>query len=267
MENKNHVSIFEEIRSIYSPKLFENKVVLVTGGSRGIGRAICESFGALGAKVILNYAGNEKSANEVVNAISEKDGKAAAYAFDVSQFQKVQECIKQIEKEHGTIDILINNAGISKDNLFVRFKEEDWDATIDINMKGAFNCARAVAMGMMKKRAGKIIQISSVVGLSGNAGQCAYSASKAGLIGFSKSLAQELASRNVQVNTIAPGYIQTDMTQSLGDQLIETVLKKIPSNKLGEGIDVAKAVIFLASPASNYITGQTFAVDGGMTMY
>jgi len=266
-KNENTVDVAATIQSIYAQGLFAGKNVLVTGGSRGIGRAIAQAFGALGANVIINYAGNAAAAEDTKNSIENEGGKAVCVPFDVSQFNQVQEAIKQIEKDHGGIDVLINNAGISKDNLFVRFKEEEWDATIDTNLKGAFNCARAVAMTMMRKRAGKIINISSVVGLTGNAGQSAYAASKAGVLGLTKSLALELASRNVQINAIAPGYMITDMTGSLGEDLIAKVLPKIPMENLGDPIEIAKAAVFFASNASSYITGQTIAVDGGMTMY
>lgn len=259
-------SIVAELRAVYNPQLFSGKTALVTGGSRGIGRAISIAFGALGAKVIVNYAGNEVAAKEVVDAILKIGGEARMVQFDVSQSTVVAEILKNLEKETGGIDILVNNAGVSKDNLFVRMKEEEWDANIDINLKGAYNCTRALAMGMMRKRAGKIINISSVIGLTGNAGQTAYAASKAGLLGLTKSLAREFGSRNMQVNAIAPGYIATDMTSVHGEKLIENVLKQIPLERLGEGVEVAKLAVFLASAASDYITGQTYAVDGGMTM-
>ena len=258
--------IAKTLRGIYAENLFAGKNALVTGGSRGIGRAIAIAFGALGAKVLINYAGNKEAAQSTVQEIESKGGVAACVQFDVSNFNLVQETIKNLEKEHGNIEILVNNAGISKDNLFVKFKEEEWDATLNTNLKGTFNCARALAMSMMRKRSGKIINISSVIGLSGNAGQAAYAASKAGIFGLTKSLALELASRNVQVNAIAPGYITTEMTGALGQDLVSKVLEKIPSNKLGDPVEIAKAVVFLASPAASYITGQTLAVDGGMTM-
>lgn len=259
--------VSQVIRSIYSPGLFDGKNVLVTGGSRGIGKAIAVAFGALGAKVIINYAGNASAAESTKEEIIKNGGQALCIQFDVSNFTFVQEVIKNLEKEQGNIEILVNNAGLSKDNLFVRFKEEEWDATIDTNLKGAFNCARALAMSMLRKRSGKIINIASVVGLTGNAGQTAYAASKAGVIGLTKSLALELATRNIQVNAIAPGYISTDMTGALGEELVNKVLTKIPSERLGDPVEIAKAVVFLASPAASYITGQTLAVDGGMTMY
>ncbi len=260
------VNVFEAVKNIYAHHLFEGKTVLVTGGGRGIGRAISCGFAALGAKVIVNYAGNQEAAMRTVDEILSHGGKAVSVQFDVSQFQVVQDTIKNLEKEHGAIEILVNNAGVSKDNLFVKFKEEEWDATLNTNLKGAFNCSRALAMSMMRKRAGKVVNVSSVIGLTGNAGQAAYAASKAGVLGLTKSLALELASRNVQVNAVAPGYITTDMTGALGEDLVKRVMEKIPCEKLGDPVEIAKAVIFLCSPAAAYITGQTLAVDGGMTM-
>jgi 3-oxoacyl-[acyl-carrier protein] reductase len=267
IENAHCQEQWNALRNIYSHELFIGKNVVVTGGSRGIGQSIAIAFAALGANVIINYTSQEQIAGVLVDFIKHNGGRASALRFSVDQFSAVQEVFKRIEKEHGTIDILVNNAGISKDNLFVRFKEEDWDAVIDINLKGAFNCSRAVAMGMMKKRSGKIINISSVVGLTGNAGQSAYSASKAGLIGLTKSLALEFASRDIQINAIAPGYIQTDMTSSLPQDTTQKIIDKIPAQKMGLPLDIAKAVVFFASSASGYVTGQTLAVDGGMTMH
>jgi 3-oxoacyl-[acyl-carrier protein] reductase len=261
-----HSSVSEIFRSSYSPNLLAGKVALVTGGSRGIGRAIALAYGALGAKVIVNYAGNESAARETAAEIERCGGKALIAKFDVSNFTQVQDIIKALEKDNGGVDILVNNAGVSKDNLFVKMKEDEWDANLDTNLKGAFNCARAVAMGMMRKRGGKIINISSVIGITGNGGQAGYASSKAGLFGLTKSLAKEFATRNVQINAIAPGYITTDMTTAHGDKLVENVLKQIPMERLGEPIDIAKMAVFLASPLADYITGQTFAVDGGMTM-
>jgi 3-oxoacyl-[acyl-carrier protein] reductase len=256
----------EQILSVYSLKQFEKKIVLVTGGSRGIGRSICLAFGALGAKVIINYAGNETAAAETAQLVSKVGGSAVVSKFNVSVSSEVLSAVSALEKEHGTVDILVNNAGVSKDNLFVRMKEEDWNANIDTNLKGSFLCSKAVVLSMMKKRSGKIINISSVIGLTGNAGQAAYAASKAGIFGLTKSLAKELATRNIQVNAIAPGYISTDMTAAHGEKLIENVLKQIPMEKLGTPQEVALAVLFFSSAASSYITGQTLAVDGGMTM-
>ena len=254
------------IRQTYAPQLLSGKIALVTGGSRGIGRAIAVALGALGAKVVVNYSGNEKAAQETVHEIEKNGGSAQALQFDVSNFTQTQEIIKKLEKDLGSIDILVNNAGVSKDNLFLRMKEEEWDANLDVNLKGCFNCIKAVASGMLKKRSGKIINISSVIGLTGNAGQVAYAASKAGILGLTKSVAREIATRNIQVNAIAPGYITTDMTAAHGEKLIENVIKSIPMEKLGDPLEIARMAVFLASPASDYVTGQTFAVDGGMTM-
>lgn len=259
--------VAEIVSNIYAKNLLNGKVALVTGGSRGIGKAIAVAFGALGAKVIINYAGNSQAAEHTVAEISKNGGIATCVKFDVSDFNLVQDTIKALEKEHGGIDILVNNAGVSRDNLFVKFKEEEWDSTLDTNLKGAFNCSRAVAMGMMRKRAGKIINISSVVGLTGNAGQSAYAASKSGVIGLTKALALELASRNIQINAIAPGYFTTDMTGALNEEVLKKIVEKIPSDKVGDPVEIAKAAVFLASTSSSYITGQTLAVDGGMTMY
>ncbi|WP_130612924.1 3-oxoacyl-[acyl-carrier-protein] reductase [Fluviispira sanaruensis] len=255
------------MKQIYAPTLLAGKVALVTGGSRGIGKAIALAFGALGAKVIINYAGNAQAAEATVGEIVRSGGIATCVQFDVSDFNLVQDTVKALEKEHGSIEILVNNAGVSRDNLFVKFKEEEWDNTLDTNLKGTFNCSRALAMSMMRKRAGKIINISSVVGLTGNAGQSAYAASKAGVIGFTKALALELAGRNVQINAIAPGYISTDMTSALSNEVLAKIIEKIPVQKVGDPIEVAKAAVFLASPSSSYMTGQTLAVDGGMTMH
>lgn len=260
------VDVVRAVRAIYAPTLLAGKTALVTGASRGIGRAIAVAYGALGARVVVNYAGNEAAARETVGEIERAGGQARAVQFDVSNFVQVQESIKALEKDFGSIDILVNNAGVSKDNLFVRMKEDEWDANLDINLKGAFNCTRAVAMGMMKKRAGKIINMSSVIGLLGNAGQAAYAASKAGVLGLTRSVARELATRNVQVNAIAPGYITTDMTAAHGEKLVADVLAKIPMERLGDPVEIARMAVFLASSASDYVTGQTFAVDGGMTM-
>jgi 3-oxoacyl-[acyl-carrier protein] reductase len=254
------------VKGLYSPSLFANRVVLVTGGSRGIGRSIAVGFGALGAKVAVNYSGNEQAARETCGLIEAAGGVAVAVQFNVADALAVADGVKYIEKELGAIDILVNNAGISKDNLAVRMKDEEWNATLDTNLKGTFLCCRSVIMGMMRKKAGKIINISSVIGISGNAGQVAYAASKAGVFGLTKSLARELAGRNIQVNAIAPGYVSTDMTAALGEKLVNDVLAKIPAARIGEPVEIAKAAIFLASPAADYVTGQTLAVDGGMTM-
>lgn len=265
-ENKATLSAIEEIRKIYAPNLLAGKVALVTGASRGIGRTIAECYGALGATVIVNYFGSEEAAKTTLQSIEAAGSKGKIVKFNVADFAETQEVIKALEKEFGAIDILVNNAGVAKDNLFIKMKEEEWDANLNTNLKGAFNCSRAVAFGMMRRRSGKIINMSSVIGLMGNAGQAAYAASKAGVLGLTKSIARELATRNVQSNAIAPGYIATDMTSAHGEKLIESVTKQIPMERLGETIEIAKAAVFLASPASDYITGQTIAVDGGMTM-
>lgn len=256
----------ELIRKTFRSDTLQGKLVLVTGGSRGIGRAIAIAMGACGAKVVVNYAGNAVAAEETAAAIESMGGQARTVQFDVSNSTQVAEVIKSLEKELGGFDVLVNNAGVSRDNLFIKMKDEEWDANINTNLKGSFLCAKAVAMGMIRKRAGKIINISSVIGLTGNSGQAAYAASKAGILGLTKSLAKELASRNVQVNAICPGYITTDMTSAHGDKLIENVLKQIPMERLGDPLEIARMAVFLATDASNYITGQTFAVDGGMTM-
>ena len=256
----------ESIRKTFNNTALQGKLVLVTGGSRGIGRAIALAMGACGAKVIVNYAGNAAAAEDTVSAIEAIGGQARAVQFDVSNSAQVAETLKTLEKELGGFDVLVNNAGVSRDNLFIKMKDEEWDANINTNLKGSFLCSKAVAMGMMRKRAGKIINISSVIGLTGNVCQAAYAASKAGLLGLTKSLAKELASRNIQVNAICPGYITTDMTSAHGEKLIENVIKQIPMERLGDPVEIARMAVFLASDASNYITGQTFAVDGGMTM-
>lgn len=259
-------STIDAVRAVFAPTLFAGKTVLVTGGSRGIGRGIALAFGSLGAHVIVNYFGNEAAATEVRDLVVQAGGKATIARFDVGNFTETQEAIKRLESEVGGIDVLINNAGIARDGLLVRAKEEDWDTTLDTNLKSCFNCARAVAMSMMKRHNGVILNITSVVGLMGNAGQTAYAASKAGVIGFTKSLARELASRNVRVNAIAPGFIETDMTASLPQKAREDLSKQIPLVALGKSTDIAQLAVFLASPGAAYVTGQIYAVDGGMTM-
>lgn len=259
--------LIASVRKTVNHQLLSGQVALVTGGSRGIGRACALTLGAAGAKVAVNYAGRKEAADEVVEALRKADVEACSIQFDVSNEEAVQGALKEIEEKLGSVDILVNNAGVSKDQIFARMKTEDWDTNLDINLKGAFFCARAVTRGMMKKRSGRIINMSSVIGLTGNAGQTAYAASKAGLIGLTRSLSQELASRNILVNAVAPGFISTDMTAEHGEQLKERVLPQIPLHKLGEAMDIAQTVLFLASPLSAYITGQVLAVDGGMTMY
>lgn len=238
---------------------FKDKIVLITGGSRGIGKAIAESFAERGATVIVTY---KNSIDE--NYFNSKN--IHHYKCDVADLKSVQEITDKIIKEHTKIDILVNNAGITKDGLLMRMSEEDWDTVIDTNLKGVFNMTKAVSRNMMSKRYGKIINITSIVGIMGNAGQANYVASKAGVIGFTKSIAKELASRNIYVNAVAPGFIATEMTDKLTEEVKQNYLNSIPLKKFGTGEDIAKAVMFLASEESDYITGQTLCVDGGIVM-
>lgn len=238
---------------------FKDKIVLVTGGSRGIGKAIAESFAEAGAAVIVTYK----------NAIDEGHfnlKKINHYKCDVADMKSVQEVVDGIIKEYTKIDVLVNNAGITKDGLLMRMSEDDWDAVLDTNLKGVFNMTKAVTRSMMSKRYGKIINITSIVGIMGNAGQANYVASKAGVIGFTKSVARELASRNININAIAPGFIATEMTDKLTDEIKQGYLNSIPLKKFGSGNDIANAVKFFASDDSSYITGQTLCVDGGIIM-
>ncbi len=242
------------------------KVAIVTGASRGIGRAIALKFAQAGVKVVINYAGNLTAAEEVLESIVCLQGEALIVQGDVSKTADVDNLIKQTVERFGRIDILVNNAGITRDNLLMRMKEDDWDVVLNTNLKGVFYCTKAVAKIMMKQRYGKIINMTSVVGLTGNAGQANYAAAKAGVIGFTKSMAKELASRNINVNAIAPGFIDTDMTQGLTDQVKTAMVANIPLTRLGQADDVGNAALFLASDFSSYITGQTLHVDGGMVM-
>ncbi len=246
--------------------MLQNKAALVTGGSRGIGRSIALKLAEKGAKVAVNYAGREDAANETVNLIKQKGGEAFAIQADVSNAGEVQQMVKQVIAAFGSLDILVNNAGITRDNLIMRMKEADWDDVINTNLKGVFHCTKAVTRQMMKQRKGRIINISSIVGISGNAGQANYVAAKAGVIGLTKTTAKELASRNITVNAVAPGFIETEMTNELDDQLKEEMLKQIPLASFGQPEDVANVVAFLASDESRYMTGQTLHVDGGMVM-
>ncbi len=247
-------------------KDFENKVALVTGGSRGIGRAISLELARRGATVVLSYAGNEAAANETVKAITDAGGKAKAIRFDVADSEACSTAIEGVVKELGRIDVLVNNAGVAIDGLLMRFKDEDWDKTIDTNLKGAFALMRAVSRPMMKQKGGAIVNVSSIVGEMGNGGQSAYAASKAGLIGLTKSVARELASRNIRVNAVTPGFITTDMTASLTPEIKEKMVTAIPLSRIGNSEEVAAAVAFLASDAASYITGETLKVNGGMYM-
>lgn len=245
---------------------FKEKVALVTGASSGIGRAIAVKLAAEGAKVIVNYSGNSEGAQEVVNDIIALGGSAEAVKCNVSQPEEVDSMIKAIIENHGRLDILVNNAGITKDTLILRMEAEDFDRVIDINLKGTFNTIKSASKYMMKQRTGKIINMASVIGITGNAGQANYAASKAGIIALTKSAAKEFASRNIYVNAVAPGYIDTRMTDVLSDKVKENILSVIPLKRTGKPEDVANVVAFLASENSNYITGQVINVDGGMVM-
>ena len=246
--------------------LLDGKVALVTGASRGIGRAIALKLAEEGAKVAINYAGNVKAAEEVKAAIEEKGGKAILVQADVSDSEAAEGMVASVVEAFGTVDILVNNAGITRDAIFARMKEEDFNAVINTNLKGVFHCTKAVTKLMMKQRSGRIVNMASVVGVTGNAGQANYSAAKAGVIGFTKSVARELAGRGITVNSVAPGFIETDMTAVLSDKVKEAMTEEIPLKRAGKPEDVANAVLFLASDNAAYITGQVLHVDGGMVM-
>ncbi|QUH21685.1 3-oxoacyl-[acyl-carrier-protein] reductase [Alkaliphilus sp. B6464] len=242
------------------------KTALVTGGSRGIGRSIALALANQGANVIINYTSNEESAAKVVEEIESFNVKALAVKANVSNAEEINYMMYKIEEIFDGIDILVNNAGITRDNLFIRMKEEDWDQVMDINLKGVFLCTKAVVRKMIKRKYGKIINLSSVVGVVGNPGQANYCASKAGVIGFTKSLAKEIAGKNITVNAIAPGFIETDMTKVLPENVKESMLEIIPMKKYGKPEDIANLVLFLSSDNASYITGQVIHVDGGMAM-
>jgi len=241
------------------------KVALVTGSGQGIGKEIALTLAQAGADIVIvdvNLEQAEKTAQEIISL----GRKSVAMKVDISQSAPVEEMVNKILDNFGKIDILVNNAGITRDNLLLRMKEEEWDAVIRINLKGTFNCLKAVTRPMMKARSGKIVNVASIIGIAGNAGQANYAASKAGVIALTKSAAKELASRGINVNAVAPGFIQTAMTDVLPEAVKSEMLKRIPLAKLGVPLDVAKAVAFLAGPDSDYITGQTIVVDGGMVM-
>ena len=242
------------------------KTAIVTGGSRGIGRAICLELARRGCNIVLSFAGNTAAADQTVSDCQALGVQALAVQGNVADADAVKALFDAALEKFGAIDILVNNAGITRDNLLMLLKEEDFDAVVDTNLKGAFLCMKAAVRPMMKQRRGRIISLSSVVGLRGNAGQVNYAASKAGVIGMTKSLAKELAGRNITVNAVAPGFIDTDMTAVLPDKAKEAILSSIPMARLGAAEDVASAVAFLASDEAGYITGQVLAVDGGMSM-
>jgi 3-oxoacyl-[acyl-carrier protein] reductase len=247
-------------------KILSGKTALVTGGSRGIGRAICLRLAAMGAMVYINYVSKSEAADETKRLIEDAGGMAKIIGFDVADAGQVESVFKQIIAEVGSVDVLVNNAGIARDGLIARMKESDWDAVLAINLKGAFLCSKAVSKAMLKKRWGRIVNISSVVGSSGNAGQVNYAAAKAGLVGMAKSMAREYASRNITVNCIAPGYIVTEMTESLSVDAQEKLKSEIPLGILGTVEDVAGAVAYLVSEDGRYVTGQVLHVNGGMYM-
>lgn len=246
--------------------MFEGKVALVTGAGKGIGKEIALELARGGAKCVINYASSAAGAESVAEEIRAMGSEAMTYKCDVSDADAVQKMVTDVMEQYGRIDILVNNAGITKDGLMLKMTEADFMAVLDINLKGAFNCMKAVTKPMMKQRYGRIINITSIVGIIGNAGQVNYAASKAGLIGMTKSAARELASRNITVNAVAPGFIETDMTDVLPDSVKEQLLAQIPMKKLGQTGDIANAVCFLADEKASYITGQVLQVNGGMAM-
>ena len=246
--------------------MLTGKTALVTGAGRGIGKAIALELAAKGAFVIVNYNGSKEAAEQTVAEIKAAGGDAVAYQCSVSDYEACGAMITALIKEYTHIDILVNNAGITRDGLLMKMSEEDFDAVINTNLKGCFNTIRHMSRYFLKQRAGKIINISSVSGILGNAGQANYSASKAGVIGLTKAVARELASRGINVNAVAPGFVETDMTDALSDSVKENLKSQIPLGKIGHPQDIAKAVAFLASPDANYITGQVLSVDGGMAI-
>lgn len=245
----------------------DKKVCMITGGSRGIGKAIAKKFIDNGYQVVINYISDKTDLKKLEEEIKgEKDSQILFVKADVTDMKSCENMVKQAIEKWGRIDVLVNNAGITKDNLIMRMKSEDFNQVIDVNLKGTFHLTKLVLPFMMKQRQGRIVNVSSVVGISGNAGQCNYAASKAGIIGFGKSIAKEVASRNILVNSVAPGFIQTDMTDCLPDVVKEGIYAQIPLKKMGEAEDVAKAVYFLGSEENTYITGQVLQIDGGMLM-
>lgn len=246
--------------------MLENKVALVTGASRGIGRAIAIALAAQGAAVVINYNGSEERARETADAIKSRGGRASLYRCSVGDFQACQEMIQHVIKEYGHLDILVNNAGITRDSLIMKMKEEDFDSVLNVNLKGTFNTIRHSARQMLRQKSGKIINISSVSGILGNAGQANYAASKAGVIGLTKTIARELGSRGITVNAIAPGFVDTEMTGVLSEEIRENACRQIILGRFGKPEDIANVAVFLASDKADYITGQVISVDGGMNV-
>ena len=244
----------------------ENKTVFVTGGSRGIGKQVALTYAEHGYNIVINYVSDKTDVETLKKEIEEKGVESLILKADVSKKEEVEEVVKQAIDKFEKIDVLVNNAGITKDNLLMRMSEEEFDRVMEINLKGTFLVTKAVTKYMMKQRKGSIINLSSVVGVSGNAGQCNYSASKAGIIGFTKSIAKELASRNIRANAVAPGFIETDMTEVLSDTVKESIYNQIPLKRMGSAKEVADLIYFLGSEKSSYITGQVINVDGGMVM-
>jgi 3-oxoacyl-[acyl-carrier protein] reductase len=247
-------------------KLLDNKIVIITGASRGIGKSIAEECVNQGATVIFTYLASKEKAEALEKELAANGGKVKGYKSDASKFDDAQKLVDDVVSEYGTVDVLVNNAGITRDNLLMRMSEEQWDEVINTNLKSAFNLTKAVQRPMLKARSGSIINMSSVVGVKGNAGQANYAASKAGLIGFTKSVAAELGSRNIRCNAIAPGFIETEMTEALDQKVVEGWRNGIPLKRGGSPLDVANATVFLASDMSAYVTGQTLHVCGGMLM-
>lgn len=246
--------------------MLQGKCAVITGASRGIGREIALQFAKEGANIVLNYRNSEEEALKLKEELDKLGSNTLIIKADVSNFDEAENLIKEAKNTFGKVDILVNNAGITKDTLLIRMKEEDFDEVIEINLKGAFNCLRAVSPIMIRQKEGKIINMSSVVGVVGNAGQVNYSASKAGVIGMTKSLAREIGSKNINVNAIAPGFIDTDMTRVLSEDQKKNIISGVPLKRLGQVEDIANLAVFLASDKSNYITGQVIHVDGGMAM-
>ena len=246
--------------------MLKGKCAIVTGAAKGIGKAVALKLASLGANIVLNYRSSEDKAIELETELKELGVEVLRVKGDISKLADVENLINQAKEKFGHIDIMVNNAGITKDTLILRMKEEDFDSVIDVNLKGVFNCLKTITPIMVKQKSGKIVNLSSVVGIIGNAGQVNYAASKAGVIGMTKSLAKEIGARGITVNAVAPGFIETDMTDGLGDKLKEEAKKGIPLRRLGTPEDVAEVVAFLSSDSSNYITGQVINVDGGMVM-